>query len=277
MMGDDVSMGGTVHNNGDEYAGRERIEIDHVDIVTSHICNKGCEHCIDAFLGTSNTMVNIELVEKFLMTVRDHVGNGRRLTVLLLGGEPTVLGTEKLIKIADVIHSFGYKASMSTNGILMRRIEEIAPYFDSVQVTIDELDEMEKWRHLEDKINLKICGDEHLTMQKLRDFMRRARGFQRRSVTMYFTENFEELCRDKDVWEFLDGLAWERSGSYMYAFYEDEDGHATRFKKCIPEETNIVEEPTIPKLYPNGNYNKTWRDEELDDYLAVGGKRWRDR
>ena len=30
---------------------------------------------------------------------------------------------------------------------------------------------------------------------------------------------------------------------------------------------NVVEEPLIPKLYPNGNYNKTWNDELLDNYI----------
>ena len=36
--------------------------------------------------------------------------------------------------------------------------------------------------------------------------------------------------------------------------YTIDDG--VRFKKCIPGETNIIDEPTIPKLYPNGNYSE---------------------
>jgi hypothetical protein len=72
-----------------------------------------------------------------------------------------------------------------------------------------------------------------------------------------------ELCTDKEVWELLDTLDWVRNGSYNYAFYK-----GVRFKKCIRGETNLIDEPTIPKLYPNGNYNKTWCNEELDDYLS---------
>ena len=56
---------------------------------------------------------------------------------------------------------------------------------------------------------------------------------------------------------------WKRNGSYYYTFYE-----GVRFKRCVPGETNLIDEPTIPKLYPNGNYNKTWCHEELDDYLS---------
>ena len=79
---------------------------------------------------------------------------------------------------------------------------------------------------------------------------------------MYFTPDFEELCKDERVWELLDTLEWKRNGSYMYAFYR-----GVRFKKCIPGETNLIDEPTVPKLYPNGNYNKTWNNEDMDDYL----------
>jgi hypothetical protein len=86
---------------------------------------------------------------------------------------------------------------------------------------------------------------------------------------MYFTPDFQELCNDEKVWELLNTLDWQRNGSYMYAFYE-----GVRFKKCIHEETNIIDEPTVPKLYPNGNYNKTWDDEELDDYLSMEGNSW---
>ena len=49
---------------------------------------------------------------------------------------------------------------------------------------------------------------------------------------------------------------------YEYTFYK-----GVRIKKCIPGETNIIDEPTVPKVYPNGNYNKTWCNEEMDNYL----------
>lgn len=248
----------------------EHYKIDHVDIVTSHLCNRHCDFCIDAFLNTSREMIDVELVERFLSMIDDYTG-GKTVTVLLLGGEPTVLPKDKLVDIAEIIHSHGHKASMSTNGIRREHIIDILPYYDSVQITFDDLDKMSEWQGYEDKINAKICGDAAFTMDKLGKFKRLAKDFQRRSVSMYFTDDFCELCRDKEVWEYLDGLEWNRNGSYMYAI---DDG--VRFKKCIPGETNIIDEPTIPKLYPNGNYNRTWRHEELDDYLSADGKSWRE-
>ena len=102
-----------------------------------------------------------------------------------------------------------------------------------------------------------------MTLEKMEHFIDYTQGFGRRSVSMYFTPDFHELCEDQRVWDVLNTLDWKRNGSYMYAFYK-----GVRFKKCIPGETNIIDEPIIPKLYPNGNYNKTWCHEELDDYLT---------
>lgn len=176
-----------------------RYEIDHVDIVTSHICNKRCEHCIDAFLNTSKERISLRDVEVFLDLVSQYCAGKK--TVLLLGGEPTVLSAETLEEIADVIHSHGYKATMSTNGVFADKIERLSKTYDSIQITIEDLDEIDNWRHIADKVNLKICGDESLTVEKLDEFAKKAVDFQRRSLTMYFDENtLEELCQDEHVW-----------------------------------------------------------------------------
>lgn len=78
-------------------------------------------------------------------------------------------------------------------------IEDIFPYYDSIQITFNNLGEMATWRGHEDKINAKISGDAVFTLDKLIDFKRVAADFQRRSVSMYFTEDFRELCCDKEV------------------------------------------------------------------------------
>lgn len=245
-----------------------KYELDHLDIVTSHICNKHCEHCIDKFVHTSNKIIEMGTIEKFLKMIREYTD--KELEVLLLGGEPTALSADYLIEIADKIHSYGFKAIMSTNGKLVDRIRKIIPYYDSVQITVSSDEEIDFWREYTDKVNMKIVGDDTLTLDKIHHFMEYAKDFQRRSVSMYFTPGFEELCKNKEVWDLLETLDWKKNGSYMYAFYGN-----TRFKKCIHGETNIVDEPTVPKLYPNGNYNRTWEDEELDDYLmAELGKVW---
>ena len=240
---------------------KEKQYLDHIDVVVTHICNKKCEHCIDKFRNISPRRISLKTYKKFLKMIRKQTKEP--LEVLLLGGEPTVMPTEELIKMAKIAHKLKFRIIMSTNGKLTEKIEAILPYFDSVQVTVDSIAEIERWRAWEKKINVKLAGDATLTMKKLNWFIKQTQGYDRRSVSMYFTPDFKELCTDPEVWELLNGLEWKRNGSYLYAFYR-----GVRFKRCIPGETNIIDEPSVPKVYPNGNYNKTWNNEKLDDYLS---------
>ena len=240
---------------------QENIILDHADIVTSHICNMRCPFCIDKFIRTSTDTIKLEDVHRFMKLLRKHTDEP--LEILLLGGEPTMLSKDKLVKIAETIHEYGFKAMMSTNGVLTDKIKQILPYYDWVQITVHSDKELKYWSQWPEKVNVKLSGDRKLTFDKLIQWIEDTKQFERRSVSMYFTEDFEELCKDKDIWNLLETLDWKRNGSYLYAFYE-----GVRFKRCIHGETNIIDEPTVPKLYPNGNYNKTWRNEDMDAYLG---------
>lgn len=242
---------------------KTNIVLDHVDIVTSHLCNKNCKNCVDKFLGTSDKIISLETINRFLDVVKRNTD--KQLEVLLLGGEPTVLPTQKLIDIANLVHSKGFLVVMSTNGKLRDKIIELIPYYDSIQITVNSDSEIDFWRKWPNKINIKLAGDKSLNMEKLNHFIEQTEGFLKRSITMYFTPDFEEVCSEKEVWDLLETLEWKRNGSYMYTFYK-----GVRIKKSIHGVANIIEEPTIPKVYPNGNYNKTWCNEELDDYLTDG-------
>jgi len=238
-----------------------KYNLDHVDIVTSHLCNKNCEFCIDKFKDTSHNFITLEIVEDFLQLIRKNCDE--ELEVLLLGGEPTVLPEIMLQDMCNLIHKYNFKAIMSTNGKLKDKIVRLIPYFDSIQVTVDSDEEIDYYRQWPDKINIKLAGDKTLNLDKFNHFIEYTEGFDRRSISMYFTEDFQELCADPEIWKILDTLTWKRNGSYEYTFYK-----GVRIKKCIPGETNIIDEPTVPKVYPNGNYNKTWCNEEMDNYLV---------
>ena len=93
---------------------KENIVLDHVDIVTSHMCNNRCKHCIDKFIRTSTQVISLETIEKFLDMIRTYTN--KKLEVLLLGGEPTLLATEKLISIAELVHSKGFLVMMTLYG-----------------------------------------------------------------------------------------------------------------------------------------------------------------
>lgn len=241
------------------------IQLDHADIVVTHKCNMHCPHCIDPLVNTSDDIVSVPAVDRFMRALRDHMPH-QDMDILFLGGEPTCAGLVRLKALTSCVRSHGFRPIISTNGLDKSLIKWIQPEFDWVQVTTHSAEETAYWAEQNDtwnNINLKIAGDGRMTYEKLMDFIDLDASFRRRSVSMYFTPDFKELCTDKDVWALLDTMDWERNGSYMYAMYE-----GVRFKKCIPSVTNIVDEPTVPKLYPNGNYNKTWCNEELDDYLS---------
>ena len=234
--------------------------IDHADVVVTHECMNHCPFCIDKFVHTSNEVVKKEDLIRFLNKLRSITS--RKLEVLFLGGEPTCAGIEKLAELTDIVREFGFSPIISTNNPKKELIVKLFPYFDWIQVTVHSDKQIEFYRQYKDKINIKLSGDKNLTLEKLNHFIDVTKDFERKSISMYFTPLWKELCTDEEVWSLLNKLSWTRNGSYVYTFYQ-----GVRIKRCIHGETNLVDEPSVPKLYPNGNYNKTWNNETLDDYL----------
>jgi MoaA/NifB/PqqE/SkfB family radical SAM enzyme len=236
--------------------------IDHIDIVVTHKCNFNCPFCIDKFRGSSDKEIDLQTIDNWLGKIKQFAKPG--CEVLLLGGDPMMLDVEKLIDIAKIIKSHGFSPIMSTNGSMKDNIKRILPYYDWIQITVYNQSQIDYWHPYKDKINIKLSGDSTLNMERLEWFDEATKDFVRRSISMYFTPEFEELCKDAEIWNLINGLEWKRNGSYMYAFW-----NGIRFKKCIHGETNIIDEPSVPKLYPNGNYNKTWNNEDMDNYLNI--------
>lgn len=237
-----------------------QIYLDHADVVVTHECMNHCPFCIDKFVHTSNEVVKKEDLIRFLKKLRSVTS--RKLEVLFLGGEPTCAGIEKLAELTDIVREFGFSPIISTNNPKKELIVKLLPYFDWIQVTVHSDKQIEFYRQYKDKINIKLSGDKNLTLEKLNHFIDVTKDFERKSISMYFTPLWKELCTDEEVWSLLNKLSWTRNGSYVYTFYQ-----GVRIKRCIHGETNLVDESSVPKLYPNGNYNKTWNNETLDDYL----------
>lgn len=234
--------------------------IDHADIVVTHHCDNHCTFCVDKFINSSDDVVSLESVEKFLKVIKRH--SKEDTEVLLLGGEPTSIGIEKLKDIANTIRTYGFLPIISTNTRNRNLAAELTKYFTWVQVTIHKFEDIEFYATYRDRINIKLAGDKALTLEKFNRFIELTKDYERRSISMYFTPDFKELCTDEGVWKILNTLDWKQNGSYLYAFYE-----GVRIKRCITGKTNIIDEPSVPKLYPNGNYNKTWCNENHDPYL----------
>src|SRR5574344_2235057 len=243
----------------------EKRVIHHADIVVTHSCNMHCKFCVDQVRGTSSDIVSLDKVEKYLKLLKTKTinANKKNVTVLLLGGEPTTVGSEHLNKIADLVHKDGLRINISTNVKKKDVIEEILPHFDWVQITCRSDKEIDYWRKFKDKVNIKIAADENFTLDKFRHFAEYTKDFPRKSLTMYFDKNFEEICKDKELQDYFSNLKWEKVGDYSFSFID-----GVRIKKYEPIQKTFSEEPFVPKLYPNGNYGKTWLNELNDPYLG---------
>lgn len=238
----------------------EQKYIDHADIVVTHECKNHCPFCVDKFINTSVAVVSTEAVKKFLSTIKPHAKPNTE--VLLLGGEPTMASIANLNGITNIIREYGFSPIISTNNPNKDLIISLLPYFDWIQYTIRSWQDIKFFLPYKDKTNIKLAGDKRLTLEKLEEFIELTKDYPRKSVSMYFTPSHEELCTDPRIWSILDSLDWTKNGSYLYTFYK-----GVRIKRCIKGVTNLVEEPSVPKLYPNGNYNKTWANEDQDGYL----------
>ena len=236
------------------------INIDHIDIVTSHKCNNNCPWYIDKFIHSDTREISLNDIHKFLKNMPANAGT----EILLLGGEPTMLSVIKLIGLARIIKKYGYSPIMSTNGINKEKILAILPYYDWIRVTVYNDEQIDYWRPHKDKINIKLSGDSSLTIDKYYWFRNATKDFKRKSISMYFTPDWQELCTDEKMWDYISAADWQINGSYAYTFVDN-----IRFKKYLPNKTNVILEPTVPKLYPTGNYNCTWEHEEMDDYLHI--------
>ena len=241
------------------------IDIGHIEVVVTHKCNYKCNFCVDNLVNKDDTIVKLEDIGNLLRKIK--IRTDKKLEVLLLGGEPTTVGSTYLNKIADLVHSFGYKILISTNGILKDVINEIIEKFDWVQITSNNDKELEYWRNhrLVSKINIKLPGDENLNVDRLDYFIDKTKEFGRRSINFYFnTNDLTDLCTDDGINEFLEGLEWKSIGAYEYTI-KDGVRYKRRSKNKIVDSSQ--KRSIIPKLYPNGNYNKTWGNEDMDDFL----------
>ena len=59
-----------------------KFDIDHADIVTSHICNLHCKYCVDKFINTSNEIIKLCDIEKFLQMLRNYTHKNMTLSDL---------------------------------------------------------------------------------------------------------------------------------------------------------------------------------------------------
>lgn len=112
-----------------------------LSIFINRYCNLKCFSCGALGMNPPPDETSIEDIEIFLETFRDYEPGS---TIILTGGEPTMIDPVKLKRICDGIHRIGYKVGMLTNGFRLHPLE----WFDYVALDhhgINE-NEIQVWR-----------------------------------------------------------------------------------------------------------------------------------
>ena len=238
------------------------MQLHHADAVVTHTCNKKCEFCVDKFRNTSQKLVDPKRVEQYVKMLKKYldvfgqVESGSPFEILLLGGEPTTAPKELLVELASIIRESGFSPLISTNGALVKKIEQILPTFDWAQITMDNADDLERWKG-HDNVNAKWSARQGFDMDDLARFYELSKPYKRRSVSLHFNDKGKQLSKIN-----LD-LDWKPMSVYEVAFW-----NGIRIKRGISGISNDMVEPVVPKLYPNGNYNGDWRHENMVPYLG---------
>ena len=84
-----------------------------LSIFVNRYCNLQCFSC--GVMGTNPPPqeTSLEDIESFLTNIDGYKSGS---TIMIIGGEPTMIEYTKLERICDLVHEHGYKTAMTTNG-----------------------------------------------------------------------------------------------------------------------------------------------------------------
>ena len=114
-----------------------------LSIFINRYCNLSCFSCCALGMDPTPDETSLEEIKIFLDKFRDYRPGS---SVLLTGGEPTMVNTKKLKRICDLIHESGKKVGLLTNGYRLHPIE----WFDYVVLDLHGVNdkEIEVWRRV---------------------------------------------------------------------------------------------------------------------------------
>jgi len=130
-----------------ERARPEENELTQLVLYANSFCNAHCPMCVVGVnsvegiarpLGDAPSYFSLALLEKIL---KDDLIAGRRICTSFLMTEPLL--TPELPQMLQLCKQMGHVVKVTTNGLLLaKRAPEISPYVDSVQVSLDGVEEI---------------------------------------------------------------------------------------------------------------------------------------
>lgn len=241
-------------------------------IVVTYACNMNCGFCINYELGKKRKgFIKVSDVAYFMYYLKYIEGLDDAI-IVLLGGEPTLLPLESLKEICDLAHEVGYKTEFYTNGLKEKELLELDGYIDFINIS-------------NYGYSLYPCSEDLLNK------------FQKSSITItrlitkQFFESFDDFDKFVDaanekifnydfstMQETTPNFAWYHPDwveKELLPLCENQDVRGNvgaslykgRLIKLPHKHLKRKEDICTLKLYPNGNLNTTWKNDNMEiDY-----------
>lgn len=250
----------------------------HADLIITHKCGCGCEFCIDKFVDTSKNITSLEDIEAYLKYLaevekKEHPDMS---SVLILGGEPTKVPMDYLKQVADLIHYYGFNVTMTTNGQAGDKLLELDGYIDFINIShygksaIIDKDYLYKFKNTEITLSKLITKDSFPTLDSFKKFIEEAKQCSINYRFSTLQENTPNLNLLHPEWFDLELLPNLEVVPVLECLNAAEyEGYVIKIMHYHNKNNNI-DFPRYPKLYPNGNVNRDFENEDATiDYKNI--------
>ena len=244
-----------------------------IHVVVTYDCNMNCSFCINFRLGQKKKeYINVQDVSLFLEYMK-YIEKIEDAIVVLLGGEPTLLGINNLKQISTFAHNLGYKVETYTNGTLGKELLELDGYIDYITISnygkgilpFEDMEYLTEFKYSTITISRLITKQNFGSFEEFDSFVDEANKLPFNydfSTIQKATENFEfyhpdwiedkllPLCVMLNVEGRIDAVSYK--GRLIKLPYKLRD---------------VKESISGFKIFPNGNVSASWKNDDPDiDY-----------
>lgn len=242
----------------------------HADLIVTHACGVGCKFCIDSFVDASDNVTSLSDIEEYLKFLAENEKKEHpdMSSVLILGGEPTKAPFDYLKKVAGLIHYYGFNVGMTTNGQSGEKLLELDGYIDFINIShygkkaIIDNEYLYKFKKTEITLSKLITKDAFPTFESFKQFIKEAKTNSLNYRFSTLQENTINLIDLHPKWVDEELLPNCKIIPCLECLNATEyEGYIIKIMHYHNEETGI-DFPPYPHLYPNGNANRDFSNED---------------
>ena len=201
--------------------------------------------------GRNDEVVPITAVKSFLNKYT--ASTERKVPVHVVNIKLAWDTIDYLCSLGALIKEHGLKSVIILREYNISLLNYVINNFDDVQVYISKISDAKKLLKHKDDLTLILPGTRRSTYFQFIRFVNKCDSFKYLIINMERNEKNKEKCRNRRIWKYLkqEDHNWVIVGNRQWCVYDN-----ITFKRAIEGLEGIVPEWTIPKNYPNGNYNK---------------------